>query len=156
MADCNAGRFVTQGRISDLISPPLDGWWTSRNLGNLMQLNQIPAAAPEASILRNRRWKPMLRVTTRQRGNTYTFELSGVLGGEWVPMLEEHWRATIDGARPAVVTVVLSDVDFIDAAGERLLQSMAEAGVEFVVSGCMNRYVIENLQHQPAASRRTV
>ena len=96
----------------------------------------------------------MLRVTTRQHGNTYTFELSGVLGGEWVPMLEEHWRATTNGARAAAVIVVLSDVDFIDAAGERLLQAMAEAGVEFVVSGCMNRYVIDNLQQPTAAQRR--
>lgn len=97
----------------------------------------------------------MLRVTTRQHGNTYTFELSGVLGGEWVPMLEEHWRATINRARSAVVTVTLSDVDFIDGAGERLLQTMAEAGVELVVSGCMNRYVIDHLQHLTAARRRT-
>jgi hypothetical protein len=96
----------------------------------------------------------MLRVTTRQRGNTYTFELSGVLGGEWVPMLEQHWRATVNGARTAAVVVVLSDVDFIDAAGERLLQAMAEAGAEFVVSGCMNRYVVENLQQPTAAQRR--
>ena len=97
----------------------------------------------------------MLRVTTRQHGNTYTFELSGVLGGEWVPMLEEHWRGTVTGPRSAVVIVVLSDVDFIDASGERLLQAMAEAGAEFVVSGCMNRYVIDNLQHVNAAKRRT-
>lgn len=97
----------------------------------------------------------MLRVTTRQHGNTYTFELSGSLGGEWVPMLEEHWRATVNSALSPAVIVVLSDVDFIDPAGERLLQVMAEAGAEFVVSGCLNRYVIENLQHTTAARRRT-
>ena len=96
----------------------------------------------------------MLRVTTRQRGDQYTFELSGSLGGEWVPMLEKHWHATVNGARSPVVIVVLSDVDFIDAAGERLLQLMADRGAEFVVSGCMNRYVIDNLQHLTAATRR--
>jgi hypothetical protein len=37
-------------------------------------------------------------------------------------------------------------VDFIDADGERLLRRMAERGVDFVVSGCMNRYVVEQLQ----------
>jgi hypothetical protein len=98
----------------------------------------------------------MLRVTTRQNGNTYTFELSGSLGGEWVPMLEQHWRATVSCGAPSLVTVVLSDVDFIDPDGECLLQKMADAGVEFVVSGCLNRYVIENLQHTQAAQRRTV
>ena len=97
----------------------------------------------------------MLRVTTRQNGPTYTFELSGSMRGEWVPMLEEHWRATVNGARAPKVVVVLSDVDFIDTAGETLLQTMAGAGVEFVVSGCMNRYVIDHLQHLTAARRRT-
>ena len=98
----------------------------------------------------------MLRVTTRHIGNTYTFELSGSLRGEWVPMLGEHWRSTVKRGARSVVTVVLSDVDFIDRAGERLLQEMADAGVAFVVSGCMNRYVIENLQHNQTAQRRTV
>ena len=97
----------------------------------------------------------MLRVTTRQHGDTYTFELSGSLRGEWVPMFEEHWRTTVNGAAAPVVSVVLSDVDFIDAAGERLLQLMADWGVEFVDSGCMNRYVIDHLQHAIAAQRRT-
>jgi hypothetical protein len=96
----------------------------------------------------------MLRVTTRQDGASCTFELSGSLRGEWVPMLEDHWRASVNGAEAPAVTVVLSDVDFIDPAGERLLQKMADDGVHFIVSGCMNRYVIDHLQHAAAASRR--
>lgn len=97
----------------------------------------------------------MLRVTTRQRGNTFRFELSGTLGGEWVPMLEEHWRTTITGVRAPVVVVVLTDVDFIDASGEALLQALAETGAEFEVSGCMNRYVIDRLQQIATVHRRT-
>ena len=69
-----------------------------------------------------------------------------MLGGEWVPLLEEHWRAILAHVPSATFTVVLSDVQFIDPDGERLLRRMADAGVEFVVSGCMNRYVIEQLQ----------
>jgi hypothetical protein len=52
----------------------------------------------------------------------------------------------------ANVTVVLSNVDFIDADGERLFQRMAGAGVRFVVSGCMNRYVVERLQPNARAA----
>jgi hypothetical protein len=48
---------------------------------------------------------------------------------------------------------VLSNVDFIDSDGERLLQRMAEDGVDFVVAGCMNRYVIENLKPNIHAAR---
>ena len=55
--------------------------------------------------------------------------------------------------RSAKVTLVLSNVDFIDRDGERLLQRMADEGVEFVVAGCMNRYVIDNLKPLVAAAK---
>jgi hypothetical protein len=88
----------------------------------------------------------MLRVITRQQGHVYRLELHGRLGGEWVRVLEQHWRSIVDAVPPVMVTVVLSHVDFVDADGERLLGRMAERGTEFEVSGCMNRYVIEKLQ----------
>ncbi len=88
----------------------------------------------------------MLRVITQQLRDGYRLELHGMLGGEWVRLLEEHWR-TLAATVPSVnVLVVLSNVDFIDPDGERLLRRMADAGVEFVVSGCMNRHVVEQLR----------
>ncbi len=93
----------------------------------------------------------MLRVITIRRGGVYRLELHGMLGGEWVPLLEQHWHA-IAGEVPARVTVVLSNVDFIDPEGERLLQRMADAGVRFVVSGCMNRYLVDRLQANARAT----
>jgi hypothetical protein len=79
-----------------------------------------------------------------------------MLGGEWVPLLEQHWRAVVDGGASARVTVVLSNVDFIDPGGERLLQRMADAGVRFVVSGCMNRYVVDRLQSKAGTAKEGV
>ena len=61
-------------------------------------------------------------------------------------MLEQHWRAIMRALPSAKVTVVLSNVDFIDRNGELLLQDMAGEGVRFVVAGCMNRYVIDHLK----------
>jgi hypothetical protein len=87
----------------------------------------------------------MLRVITERREDGYQLELHGILGGEWVTLLEEHWRSIVDDALPARVTVVLSHVDFIDPRGEQLLLRMAGSGTQFVVSGCMNRYVVERL-----------
>ena len=99
----------------------------------------------------------MLRVITRKRAGVYRLELHGMLGGEWVPLLEQHWRAIVEGAgASARVTVVLSNVDFIDPNGERLLQRMADAGVRFEVSGCMNRYVIDRLQANARATTKEV
>jgi hypothetical protein len=87
----------------------------------------------------------MLRVITEKRGDRYRLDLHGTLGGEWVAVLEQHWRSIIDDVPSAKVTVVLSNVDFIDPDGEQLLHRMAD-DVEFVVAGCMNRYVIDGLK----------
>jgi hypothetical protein len=95
----------------------------------------------------------MLRVITVKRGGVYRLELHGMLGGEWVPLLEQHWRAIVDGVAPARVTVVLSNVDFIDPDGEGLLRRMADAGVRFVVSGCMNRYLVDRLRANARATK---
>jgi hypothetical protein len=68
----------------------------------------------------------MLRVITRHLGNSYRLDLYGMLGGEWVRLLEEHWRAILAELPTASVTVALSDVEFIDPEGEALLRRMAD------------------------------
>ena len=88
----------------------------------------------------------MLKVITDRQGDVDRIELHGMLGGEWVPLLERIWRQVLDDTPSTRITLVLSDVDYIDADGERLLRRMAESGAQFEVSGCMNRYVVENLR----------
>jgi hypothetical protein len=87
----------------------------------------------------------MLRVITETHGDRYRLDLHGTLGGEWVAVLEQHWRSIMNQAPSATVTLVLSNVDFIDPAGEQLLHRMADDDVAFVVAGCMNRYVIDRV-----------
>jgi hypothetical protein len=71
-----------------------------------------------------------------------------------VSVLEQHWRSILDDVPSAKLTLVLSSVDFIDPDGEQLLQRMADDDIEFVVAGCMNRYVIDSLKPGvPAAER---
>jgi len=88
----------------------------------------------------------MLRVITDRHGDSYRLDLHGTLGGEWVAVLEQHWRSIMDDVPSATLTLVLSNVDFIDPDGEQLLHRMADNDVEFVVTGCMNRYVIDSLK----------
>ena len=88
----------------------------------------------------------MLRVITERDGGSYRLDLHGTLGGEWVAVLEQHWRSIMHDAPTARVTLVLSNVDFIDPDGEQLLQRMADDDVAFVVAGCMNRYVTDRLK----------
>jgi hypothetical protein len=94
----------------------------------------------------------MLRVITERLGDSYRLDLHGTLGGEWVAVLEQHWHAIMGDVPSAKVRLVLSNVDFIDQDGERLLQRMADEDVEFVVAGCMNRYVIDSLKRAASAS----
>ena len=97
----------------------------------------------------------MLRVITERQRDRYRLDLHGTLGGEWVWVLEQHWRSIMDDLPSAKVTLVLSNVDFIDRHGEQLLERMADDDVEFVVAGCMNRYVIDRLKPGvPAAEGR--
>jgi hypothetical protein len=94
----------------------------------------------------------MLRVITEKHGDRYRLDLHGTLGGEWVPMLEHHWRSIVEDLPSAKLTLVLSNVDFIDPEGEQLLHRMAGQDVGFVVAGCMNRYVIESLRAGASAA----
>ena len=97
----------------------------------------------------------MLRVITEKRGDGYTLDLHGTLGGEWVSVLEQHWRSILEDVPSAELTLVLSNVAFIDPDGEQLLQRMADDNVEFVVAGCMNRYVIDRLKPRVRAAARS-
>jgi hypothetical protein len=94
----------------------------------------------------------MLRVITESQGDRYRLDLHGTLGGEWVSVLEQHWRSILDHVPSAKLTLVLSNVAFIDPNGEQLLHRMADAGIEFVVVGCMNRYVIDRLKPRGRAA----
>jgi len=87
----------------------------------------------------------MLRIITTQRGERYRMELHGRIVGDWVIVLERDWRQIAAATPFATVTVDLSNVDFIDRNGERLLRKMVRRGVVFCGAGCMSRYVIETI-----------
>ena len=87
----------------------------------------------------------MLRIITKQQGTTYRLELHGTIAGEWIAVLERHWRDVLGTVPFATITVGLSNVMFIDREGEELLRRMAEHGVKLDGAGLMNRYVIEKI-----------
>jgi hypothetical protein len=87
----------------------------------------------------------MLRIITERRGKTYRMELHGTIAGEWIDVLERHWLGIVDRTPSAPIRVGLTNVAFIDTAGEALLRRMAEHGVDFDGTGLMNRYVIDRI-----------
>ena len=36
-----------------------------------------------------------MRIMTTRRGNTHRLELHGTIGGEWIGVLEQHWRVDL-------------------------------------------------------------
>ena len=88
----------------------------------------------------------MLRVVTEQHGDAWTISLHGRLADAWVELVEGHWQSLLDAVSPANVTVLLSDVSFIDAEGERLLERMWRRGTGLEASGCMNRHLIDTIR----------
>ena len=68
--------------------------------------------------------------------------LCGQLAGPWVEELRGCWNHA-RGASPLERQVVdLSDVTFIDEAGEQLLSEMHGAGVEFVAAGVETKHLL--------------
>jgi hypothetical protein len=88
----------------------------------------------------------VLRIVSERHGDRQTIWLHGRLTGEWVGLLERHWFSIVEAEPSLKVSVVLSDVMFIGASGEKLLLRMWRSGTELISSGCMNRYVIEKLK----------
>jgi hypothetical protein len=94
-------------------------------------------------------------VTKSRRGdvctsrNTHTRDarrrFPAVSADEGISVLDEHWRGILRGAPSAIVKVDLANVMFIDAHGQRLLQRMAQCGVEFHTAGLLNQYVIDRI-----------
>ena len=87
----------------------------------------------------------MLRIIADRQGPAHRLHLHGTLAGEWIDVLERYWHAVARNGPAVPITVVMSDVTFIDPAAEPLLRRMADAGVEFQGAGIMNRYVIDKI-----------
>ena len=108
--------------------------------------------------VRRRRWRERIDVTGDYRSAGRQLQARPAWGARrrMGAAGRQHWRSIMRALPSAKVTLVLSNVDFIDPDGERLLQRMADDGVEFVVAGCMNRYVIDSLKPGvPRGRRRT-
>jgi hypothetical protein len=87
----------------------------------------------------------VLRVITTHQATTCRLELHGTIAGEWIAVLERHWRDMVNRVPSGTIAIGLSNVVFIDRNGEELLRRMAEHGATFDGAGLMNRYVIEKI-----------
>jgi ABC-type transporter Mla MlaB component len=96
----------------------------------------------------------MLRVAYSDTTGSQRWTLCGRLTGPWVDELRTLWRQLRERAPRAGAIVDLSQVTFVDEAGEALLAEMQSAGSEFIARGVENKHLLESLNNQTERALR--
>jgi anti-anti-sigma regulatory factor len=98
----------------------------------------------------------MLRITLVRELEPPTLKLEGKLSGPWVNELEHTWSEFLKEDGPArSVTVDLSDVTFINSAGEKLLRTMLQQGADLQSRSLMTRFVLSQIKNQSNGKHTT-
>ena len=92
----------------------------------------------------------VLRITTCTNTEATRLIIEGKLAGACVGELEKCWRETTSKKSPESISVDLSSVTFVDAAGKQLLAGMRERGTRFTAAGLLAKCLIEEIEHSGA------
>jgi hypothetical protein len=96
----------------------------------------------------------VLRISSQVDAERTVLTLEGRLVDVWVDEAESHWAMlTASTARHSLV-VDLRAVLGVDAAGQRFLARLRDAGAEFVVCGCAMRALVAELMDMATGDRR--
>jgi ABC-type transporter Mla MlaB component len=69
--------------------------------------------------------------------------------------LEQFWHSMLDAVNKPTISVDLTGVTYIDAAGKAQLADMHEQGAQFIAEDCMTKAVVEELVgHEPRQRTR--
>lgn len=87
----------------------------------------------------------MLRITLHEKDTELRFELEGRLAGPWVRETERCWESSSATARARPVIFDLTNVDYVDEAGERLLTALSQHGAKLTACGPMMIHLISEI-----------
>lgn len=87
----------------------------------------------------------MLRITVHDFPEALVLQLEGRVAVPWLLELETCWRKTVSSGRKPFLTVDLTGVSFIDAAGKACLAAMRRRGASFVAGDCLTRGILEEI-----------
>jgi len=90
----------------------------------------------------------MLRITIQEGPEALTFRVEGKLVGEWAKTLEESWSETAAVRERRAPIVDLSETQFIDKEGRRVLQKLFEQGAFFRTACPMNESIVSEITGQ--------
>jgi ABC-type transporter Mla MlaB component len=95
----------------------------------------------------------MFRVTPNATPSGCVLKLEGWLAGPLVQELEACWRRNMTLRHGQQFVVDLTDVQFVDDGGQRLLTDMFRAGVVFVAKGCEMPELVREISDERVAGR---
>jgi len=102
----------------------------------------------------------MLRINVHDFPGAVTLRLEGSMAAPWLHALEECWQDILARRRKSVLSVDLTGVTSIDAAGKALLATMADRGASFLAADCLIRSIVDEItraalpDHSNPRSRR--
>jgi hypothetical protein len=85
----------------------------------------------------------MLRITVHDYPGVLVLQLKGRVAVPWLLELEKLWPKTVASRGKPVLTVDLTGVTLIDAAGKAFLSAMHREGATFVVGDCLTKSILE-------------
>jgi anti-anti-sigma regulatory factor len=91
----------------------------------------------------------MLRITIHDNLQSLTFQLEGKLAGPWVRTAEDCCQRTLVGRRQPAVSLDLTGVTYIDAAGKAYLAAMHRHGAKFVAADCQTKAIVAEITNAP-------
>jgi anti-anti-sigma regulatory factor len=90
----------------------------------------------------------MMKIQVREFDELLIVQVEGRLAGQFVPELENCWRAAGAGQPGRKISVDLKGVTCIDRAGRSLLQLMHCEGVGFLRAGLAIQDILEQIMGQ--------
>lgn len=87
--------------------------------------------------------RSMLRITIHDSARELRIKLEGKLSGPWVEELRQCWRTASSTTAGRTSSVDLSEVDFVDSAGQLLLSEMRRQGVRLNAATPLIRALVE-------------
>ena len=87
----------------------------------------------------------MLKITIQNGSRPRTIKLEGKLSGPWVKELARTCDELSASQHETTMTVDLSEVTFIDAAGRKLLSSLVDSGAQLRAAHLLTKYIVERI-----------
>lgn len=98
----------------------------------------------------------MLRITVQTEAGKTLLKLDGKITGPWVKELESCWEMLRRVQAGKKLVVELTEVSFINSAGNLLLERMHREGAELLGEGPLTRSIVEEIEGRVTAAHGKV